>query len=456
MKLKAEDILKAVGGSYISEVAAGAQVNSVEFDTRKIINGALFIPLKGARDGHDFINVALDNGATLVLSERDLDSSVPYIKVNDTLKALQDLSVYYLNQVAPKVIGITGSNGKTTTKDMVAAVLETTYETYKTQGNYNNDIGLPYTILEMPSTTTMLVLEMGMDRKGEIEFLSKLAKPDVAAITMIGESHLEHLGTREGIAAAKMEIASGLKEAGLLIAPADEPLLEDLLIDIKQPVSLFGTEKSADIYGTVLSESKAELTFETSIYAEEVFSIPVLGSYNLKNALIAIIIGRYFSVSCDNIRSGLNSFDLTKNRTEWLRTKGGMDILSDVYNANPTAMNLVLDSFSSLSLAGKKVVVLGDMLELGPLSKEMHLSVAEHLDPEKINQVYLYGKEMKMLYSHLDTRFKGHEIHHYEKNEKDQLIKDLSQQLEQEDTVFLKASNGMGLSDVVDHLLINN
>lgn len=453
MNLSVREIVAAVNGVNHAIQHEDQCVESVEFDTRKVIENSLFVPLKGARDGHDFISQAIESGASLVLSERELSEGVSYIKVEDTLVALQKLAQYFLEKVHPKVIGITGSNGKTTTKDMTEAVLSQHYKTYKTQGNYNNHIGLPYTILSMPEDTEMLVLEMGMDHKGEIEVLSNISKPDIAAITLIGESHIEYLGSRAGIAEAKMEITAGLKEDGVLIIPNDEPLLKRMIIDIPQTVDTFGIGTEATLSASILSETKVDTQFETNLFEGEVFSIPVLGGYNVKNALIALLIGHFFNVPVSKMKNGLATFDLTKNRTEWLKTNDGIDILSDVYNANPTAMKLVLDTFSALKLEGRKFIVLGDMLELGELSNQMHESVAEHISPKKIDQVYLYGEQMESLYNLLHERMPQGSIHFYRKTEKKEMMTHLSEKMQPKDTVFLKASNGMGLSEVVEFLL---
>ncbi|MGX4687416.1 UDP-N-acetylmuramoyl-tripeptide--D-alanyl-D-alanine ligase [Vagococcus sp. JNUCC 83] len=453
MNLSVQEVADAVEGVNHALQVKYDMIESVEFDTRKIVENSLFVPLKGARDGHDFIDQAIEHGALLVFSEKELPDSIPYIKVDDTLSALQKLSQYYLKKIGPKIVGITGSNGKTTTKDMTAAVLSQQFKTYKTQGNYNNHIGLPYTILSMPEDTEMLVLEMGMDHKGEIEVLSNIATPDIATITLIGESHIEYLGSRQGIAEAKMEITSGLQDDGLLIIPNDEPLLKRLIVDVPQKVESFGINTEATLSATIVSESKNDTQFVTNLFGDHIFSIPVLGGYNVKNALISLLIGQFFGMSPNKMKNGLATFDLTKNRTEWLKTEDGIDILSDVYNANPTAMKLVLDTFSSLKLEGRKFVVLGDMLELGELSSEMHESIAEHISPNDLEQVYLYGEEMNALYNLLNERMPKGSLHFYQKNEKKELMENLSSQLQPKDTVFLKASNGMGLNEVVEFLL---
>ena len=239
MKLTVQEIAQAVG-SVMNDLT---EITGVEFDSRKIEKGGLFVPLKGARDGHEFIQQAMDNGAVATfwsLEASKAPSGIRVILVDDPLKAMQDLAKYYLAKVGAEVVAITGSNGKTTTKDLTASVLAQKYKTYKTQGNYNNNIGLPYTILHMPMDTEKIVLEMGMDHAREITELSLIARPKVAAITMIGEAHIENLGSRAGIAQAKMEIVDGLREDGLLIIPEEEPLLKPLTESLTQKIETFG------------------------------------------------------------------------------------------------------------------------------------------------------------------------------------------------------------------------
>ncbi|WP_321388569.1 UDP-N-acetylmuramoyl-tripeptide--D-alanyl-D-alanine ligase [uncultured Enterococcus sp.] len=449
MKLSFWEIAQAVEAENDWKQWEDFSVTGVEFDSRIIKPGNLFVPLAGNADGHQFINKAQENGAAAAFwsSEEEAPNAFPILKVADTLAAMQKLSVYYLQKLSPSVIGITGSNGKTTTKDMVEAVLSQKFNTYKTQGNYNNDIGLPYTILHMPDETEKLILEMGMDHAGEISFLSTLAQPDVAAITMIGEAHIEYLGSRQGIAAAKMEIVDGLKANGLLLVPNEEPLLQPLISGLSQKVETFGWEAAATYQGAVRESGKEYTDFTVSGFSEDL-RIPVPGSYNVTNALIAVGIGRWFGLSEEEIRQGLADLIVTKNRTEWLKAANGADILSDVYNANPTAMKLVLDNFRTMPTNGKRLAVLGDMLELGPESKTMHRSVGEYLKPQEIAEVFLYGEEMQSLYEKLQAAY-GEHIYHYEKEQKNNLIQALQAVLKPQDMVVLKGSNGMGLSEVV-------
>lgn len=453
MKLTFREAAKATKATNDWQQWPDFELTGIEFDSRLITEGNLFVPLKGENDGHTFIKSATEKGAQAAFwsASEAAPAQLPILQVADTLTAMQDLAVYYLKKMMPTVIAITGSNGKTTTKDMIESVLAQQFKTYKTQGNYNNDIGLPYTILHMPDETEKLILEMGMDHANEIDFLSKLAQPTVAAITMIGEAHIENLGSRAGIAKAKMEIVSGLAADGLLIIPADEPLLTPLTKELTQTIQTFGL-KQAECQAEVLQAQKESTSFKIS-GSDTVFTIPVPGNYNVGNALIAVSIGRWFGLTEEQIQAGLADFQLTKNRTEWLKSSSGIEILSDVYNANPTAMNLVLDSFSQMPTQGKRVAVLGDMLELGPDSAKMHASVSEHLNPTEISEVVLYGTEMRALHDALLKKYQENQIYYFDKEEKENLINTLKSILGAKDMVVLKASNGMGLNEVVANLL---
>ena len=442
MKLTIKEIAQVLG---ISGIVDEREISSVEFDSRKIEKNGLFVPLPGTRDGHDFVHAAKENGAIATLWQKDrveVPSDLVVLPVADVTKAFQTLAQYYKQKIGPKTVAITGSNGKTTTKDMTASVLAQKYRTYKTQGNYNNDLGVPYTMLHMPDDTEVLILEMGMDHAGEIHFLSQLGQPDVAAITLIGEAHLENLGSRKNIAKAKMEIVDGLAKDGVLFVPADEPLLADLIAPISQEVQTFGLAQG-DLQATIVNETSESTSF---VVNEETFVIPVLGGYNVKNALIAYGVGRYLGLSSEQIKNGLAQVELTKNRTQWLQAKNGAKLLSDVYNANPTAMRLVLESFGRLTLPGRRIAVLADMLELGPDSLAMHASMAEAI-VDRYDFVYLYGEQMQALANRLTELNVPHA--YFIPAQRQAFLEQVQQEIQPTDSVILKGSNGMQLSELV-------
>ncbi|MDN6198074.1 MAG: UDP-N-acetylmuramoyl-tripeptide--D-alanyl-D-alanine ligase, partial [Lactococcus raffinolactis] len=423
-------------------------LGNIEFDSRLIQPGDIFLPLKGARDGHDFIPTAIENGAVVPLSEQEV--AVPHILVDNTEQAFQDLARYYLAKTAVDVIAITGSNGKTTTKDMTAQILATTYKTYKTQGNYNNEIGLPYTVLHMPDDTEKLVLEMGQDHMGDIHLLSTLAKPKLAVITLIGESHLEFFGTREKIAEGKMQIIDGLVNGGELIAPADKII--NAYLPENQKITRFGAD--ADLHLTALYEHKDHLSFTVN-FLDETLTIPVPGKFNATNAMIAAYIGTLEGVSPKNIKVALASLNLTKNRVEWLKAINGADILSDVYNANPTAMRLILETFQTIERnpEGRKIAVLADMKELGEQSARLHAAMITALNPEKLDLLYLYGQDMLPLSQLAQEIFPPERVKYFRKDDEKDELENMSQALLDDlkpmDQILLKGSNSMRLAEVV-------
>ena len=427
-------------------------LRNAEFDSRLIGSGDLFVPLKGARDGHDFIATAFAQGAAATLSERPVAEGA-YILVGDVLTAFQRLAQYYLEKMQVDVLAVTGSNGKTTTKDMLAQLLATTYKTYKTQGNYNNEIGLPYTVLHMPEDTEKLVLEMGQDHLGDIHLLSELAKPKTGIVTLVGEAHLEFFGSRAEIAQGKMQIADGLRKDGLLIVPADKIVNEFLPADYK--LVRFGPD--ADIFLTCLEERKDSLSFDCN-FLEKRIDLPVTGKYNATNAMIAAYAALQEGVSELAIAQAFSELELTRNRTEWKKAGNGADILSDVYNANPTAMRLILETFSTIPAnpGGRKLAVLADMKELGADSKSMHGSMITSLNPEIVTDLFLYGQDMEALYDYAKEIYPPGKVHYFIKNdEKDQfeqLKQAVREKLTPADQILLKGSNSMNLAKLVEDL----
>ena len=427
-------------------------LRNAEFDSRLIESGDLFVPLKGARDGHEFIPTAFAQGAAATLSERPVAEGA-YILVDDVLTAFQRLAQYYLEKKQVDVLAVTGSNGKTTTKDMLAQLLATSYKTYKTQGNYNNEIGLPYTVLHMPEDTEKLVLEMGQDHLGDIHLLSELAKPKTGIVTLVGEAHLEFFGSRAEIAQGKMQIADGLRKDGLLIVPADKIVNEFLPADCK--LVRFGPD--ADIFLTRLEERKDSLSFECN-FLEQRIDLPVTGKYNATNAMIAAYAALQEGVSEAAIAQAFSELELTRNRTEWKKAANGADILSDVYNANPTAMRLILETFSTIPAnpGGRKLAVLADMKELGADSKSMHGSMITSLNPEIVTDLFLYGQDMEALYDYAKEIYPPGKVHYFIKNdEKDQfeqLKQAVREKLTPADQILLKGSNSMNLAKLVEDL----
>lgn len=450
MKLTLQEIASVVDAQNDVSLFEGLTINAIEFDSRQIKTGDLFLPLQGARDGHEFIDTAFANGAVATFSEKNITSDYPYILVVDCLKAFQDLAQYYLEKMRVDVIAVTGSNGKTTTKDMIATILATTYKTYKTQGNYNNEIGLPYTVLHMPDDTEKIVLEMGQDHLGDIALLSNLTHPHIAVVTLIGEAHLEFFGSREKIAEGKMQITQGMDGHGILIAPADK-IINSFLPE-KQKVIRFGADE--DIFVTELEEHKNYLNFKTNFLDNEI-KLPVTGKYNATNAMIASYVGKLLNVSEEKIISALAQLNLTRNRTEWKKAANGADILSDVYNANPTAMKLILETFSSIPAnnGGKKIAVLADMKELGDSELALHAAMIASLDPAVIDRIFLFGPLMQALADEVAQVYSVGKWYYFaQADQVDELTEQIQKVLGPNDQILLKGSNSMKLAQVVECL----
>lgn len=453
MKLTLREMATILNAPIQNE--ADVAVTSTAFDSRQVKPGGLFIPLVADNDGHHYVDAAESNGATVALWQADhqnVPSHLPVIIVPDTLSAYQQLASHYLSQVDPLVVAVSGSNGKTTTKDFIAAIGQTSYKTVKTPENFNNEIGVPQTILSMPTDTELLVIEIGMDHPGDLTFLSKLVKPDIALLTMIGEAHIEFFKTRERIADGKMEIINGLKEHGHLVFNGDEPLL---LERVGQHAHLlhdsFGLNSTNDLFASEIDMTPVQASFKTNQSAQR-FTIPMTGRYNVTNALSAITVGHLLHISDKKIAQALAEAPITENRTEWLDGQFGGKILSDVYNSNPTAAKEVLHFFADTPTQGKRIAVLGDMLQLGDASPALHASLMENLNPDKIAHVYLVGEEIKSLEEALLPIYPAGTVKRYAIDDPESLLKDLLADLTPDDTIMLKGSHGVHLENIVNQL----
>lgn len=428
----------------------------VSIDSRKITAGNLFVPFKGERsDGHVFVEDALKQGAAAALWQKDVPNPpvhLPILIVEDTLIALQELARSYRNQLDVKVVGITGSNGKTTVKDMVTQLLSLQYKVQKTEGNYNNHIGLPLTVLSLAEDTEIAVLEMGMSSRGEIDFLSALARPNAAIITNIGESHLQDLGSREGIAEAKLEIINGLQENGLIVYLGDEPLLQERLQHFKgnAQIRTFGRSSGNDIYPLDIKTGSFGSTFKTNL-AQTEFKLPVLGLHNILNALCAMLAANYFDVPFEKMNEGFAELKLTNMRMELVTGQNGLKVINDAYNASPTSMKAAIELVSAMPGFSQKILVLGDMLELGEKEQEFHYEIGKLIDPHTIDYVFTFGELGRYISEGAKTSLPEDRVFSFA--EKASLIAELKKILTADTLVLVKASRGMRMEDVVTALI---
>lgn len=434
---------------------AEIMIKGVTIDSRKIEKGNLFIPFKGEQsDGHKYVEESIRQGAAAALWQSDVPNPpvhLPLIIVENCLLALQELARKYRRELPIKVVGITGSNGKTTTKDMTAGLLSTQYKVQKTEGNFNNEIGLPLTVLGLDEDTDIAVIEMGMSAKGEIEFLTKLACPDAVVITNIGESHLLDLGSREAIAEAKLEILHGLRDGGVAVLNGDEPLLMERIQQFKGNVDIqtFGRNDTNDLFPTEITQLSQGNRFKINA-SNAVFELPVLGTHNILNALAAMQIAKYFSISFEKMVKGLAGIKLTHMRMELVEGMQGEKIINDAYNASPTSMMAAIELVSNLKGYKQKILILGDMLELGPQEEQYHYQIGAGLNPLEIDLLFTFGNLGEQIAKGARTVLGDQRVFAY--TDKAKLIQEVKQQVNDDTLVLVKASRGMKLEEVVTSL----
>lgn len=444
--------LSEIFTDYKSEIPEEMQIDIVTTDSRTKNNNTLFIPLVGDNfDGHAYIEQAISNGAIAVLWDKskllpkEIDAKIIVFYVEDTLVALQKLAGAYRDEINPVVIGITGSNGKTTTKDVAAAVLTTTYETHYTLGNFNNHIGLPLTILAMPRTTEMLIVEMGMNHFGEIEQLSKIAKPDYAIITNIGESHIEYLGSRAGIAKAKLEIITGMKSSGSLIIDGDEALLQK--DQLAENTITCGFSSSNDLQINSCEIKTDGTIFELSNGFN--YEVPLLGRHHAQNATYVIALAQLLQIEQSLIKQGLLELKQTAMRFEMIQGRNGVSIINDAYNASPTSMKAAIEVIKQMNGYNDKVLILGDIFELGEYVDPLHRSIADVIE-QPITALLTYGDAAALITEEVTKKTPSVKAKHF--TSKTALLAELEKHLHVDAILLFKASRGMAFEKIVENI----
>lgn len=429
-------------------------VTGISIDTRSIQEGDLFIPFRGdAVNGHKFVEQAFEKGAAAslwMMDEPNPPANRPLIFVEDPEQALQQMAIAYRNEHQATFIGITGSNGKTSSKDILAGALAPYYKVQKTIGNFNNQLGLPITILQLDEDTEVSVLEMGMSDFGEIEFLTRLARPHYAIITNIGEAHMQDLGSREGIAKAKFEIVKGLAEDGVLFFDGDEPLLQDLVANTSVKTQSFGFKAGQDLVASNIQTVDAGSRFQVEGLLNGEFYISVLGEHQVKNTLNSMLVGKALGLTDEQIRVALQRVTLTDMRMQLVQT-GDVLFINDAYNAAPTSMHAAIQFVQNTVMRAEKWLVLGDMLELGKDEKRFHEEIAQQIDREKITRVCLFGPRMKWLYDKLQQSFEADKLV-YTENDYEPIIETVKAFAGKESLVLLKGSRGMKLETILKAL----
>jgi UDP-N-acetylmuramoyl-tripeptide--D-alanyl-D-alanine ligase len=444
-------IADMLGGEISDSKFSNVEVKGVSIDSRTIEKDNLYIPIIGEKfDGRLFIKECQDAGACAFLIDRDYKLSsgikLPHIIVEDTKKALQDLARAYRQELDIKIVAITGSNGKTTTKNIIHSVLKTKYKVEKTQGNLNNDIGLPRTVLNFKEDTEIGILEMGTDDFGDIRVLTGIGKPDIAIITNIGDSHLLKLKTKEGIAKAKLEILEGLSPEGTFIYNGDDEILKKVVpnYEISQKVITFGKNEDVDFRVKSIEETNNHIVFS---HDGEVYQLPLLGSHQTYNGACAVLIGKLFGLDYGLIRQGLLNTRREANRNELISCKG-FDILNDAYKSNPQSLRQGLETTKNLSGYVRKIAVLGDMLELGANEEQIHYDIGKNINPKEIESVLFYGKLSKQMYKAALENFPKDKIYHFD--DKNDLIDKLKSMIIRSTLVFVKGSRAMHMEEIIE------
>ena len=449
-----QELLEATGGTLLAG-ALDRKVSGVETDSRACGAGMLFVPLIAARDGHDFMEKALSAGAAGTLCSREPEQFLPdkfYIRVADTRLALKALASWYRDRFDLPVIQITGSVGKTTTKEMIAAVLSEHYNTLKTDGNFNNDIGVPKTLFRLLPEHEAAVVETGMNHFGEIRYLGEMVRPDVAVISNVGDAHIENLGSREGILRAKSEIFEHLKDTGFAVLNGDDALLNTL----HPPVPVYRCGEGADC--TVRVEAVADrgldgisctVRTERETYARE---IPAPGRHMIYSAAMATVIGEQLGLTKEEIAAGVAHYEPAGERMRLIRRGDGALILSDCYNANPQSMAAAIHTLAQAG-CGKTVAVLGDMGELGALSPQAHYDMGACCAQEGIGTVVAIGEQAAKIAA--GAREQGCAAVHWFA-EKEEALGLLSALAGPDTAVLVKASHAMQFQTIVAELTEKN
>lgn len=450
--LTLENLTGVCQGVYFGPAdAVSREVTAITTDSRKVEEGCLFVPIVGERvDAHRFIPDVMQKGALAVLSEKTLEGAdFPYILVESTLQAVKDIAEFYLEQLGIPVVGITGSVGKTSTKEVIASVLKEKYRTLKTQGNFNNELGLPLTVFRLREEDEMAVLEMGISEFGEMSRLAKVAKPETCVITNIGTCHLENLGDRDGVLRAKTEIFQFLKPNGTIILNGDDDKLATVEECRGMKPVFFGIDTKREIYADeIVSHGLKGVSCRIHL-GEKSFEVlvPMPGRHMVYNALAAAAVGRTYGLTTEEIKRGIESLEAISGRFKMIETEKFL-IVDDCYNANPMSMKASLDVLQDG--AGRRVAILGDMGELGEHEAALHEEVGEHAGHCRIDVCICVGE----LCSHMAEKIKetNPSITVIYEKDREGLLERLSGYVQKGDTVLVKASHFMKFEEVVKAL----
>lgn len=455
--LTLENIAAACDGKLFcnSEEIRKKEVIEIVTDNRKVTKDSLFIAIKGTRvDGHSFIANAYESGALCIITEKALETDRPYILVKESLTAIKQIAKFYREGLDIKVVGITGSVGKTSTKEMIYSVLSEKYNVLKTEGNFNNELGLPLTIFRLREEHQIAVLEMGISDFKEMTRLSEIAKPDVAVITNIGLCHLENLKTRDGILKAKTEMFENISENAKIVLNGDDDKLSTITEYNGIKPYFYSVNNNSSIYADNIENEgikgiKCNLHYEKSDSDIEVL-INIPGKHMVYNALAALCVGKIFELSDNDIKHGIEKLKPVSGRNNIMELNG-ITVIDDCYNANPVSMRASIDVLNCA--VTRKVAILGNMFELGENEVELHREIGKYIAETDIDVVVLAGKLMNNAFMELNKEHVNKKIYYFDKL--DDLLTELERIIVIDDTVLVKASHGMNFVKIIDYFKQN-
>lgn len=451
-QITVKKLLEATNGTLLCGDAQ-APVEHISIDSRVMKGNDLFVPLIGEKaDAHDFISQALDNGAVAVLTSRHdhMDSPLAWIRVPDTKKALQEIGIYYRNRLTLPLVGVTGSVGKTTTREMIAAALSAKYRVYKTPANHNSQVGVPITISEITSADQIGVIELGMSEPGELTVIAKIAQVDMAVITNVGVTHIEQLGSKENIYHEKLSIQDGLKKGGILFLNGDDELLCSTVARPGFSTVYYGTGAHCEYRAENIRLEDGYPSF-VAVHGDERISIrlQVMGAHQVLNAMVSLAVADKSGVSMTAAARNLEQFSGFQNRQQIYEAEG-VTIIDDTYNASPASMKAAIDILVSMKTSGRRIAVLADMKELGPDAPGFHHEIGAYLSGKPVDILVTLGELAEEIGNGATEHDTGLEVYGFK--DKHTMEDWLNRTLMQGDLILFKGSNSMKLGEVVEHV----